>query len=192
MLILCERRLKLGKGRIYVVIDDVREPCVLRRFLGDHKLHSVSFCFPGRDESILYEDYLSSDLSQFDSDSSLRKCRFANIASEVRRATYALASELTERDGTLVLADRIQSPSEPDENAFAEFISPGFPDLATYWSLETSQFMVDESYKPGEAIGITPIIHFAQGEISPRAVYDVPIYRSVHRLRRNDRSYQRS
>lgn len=179
-----------ANGQTYFVMEDVREPSISHRFLEGHSVHSVSFCFPGRDEGILYENTVFSDFSQLISDSGLRSRRFGEVALKVRKATYALASELTVSDGVLVLADRFQFPSEPDESLFSEHFSSGFPDLETYWSLEDIQFVIDRSYKSGEGIGITPVMDFSKRAIAPEVTYDVPIYRVLSRLRRNERPYE--
>lgn len=134
---------QLVPGAISLIVDDIRFAEIVRHVLGDKKIASASFLFPGTWGFAAYEAPYA--MGEIDDEECSR--RIMAVMEQTRRAAYDFATEYVEDGGSFVVAERmfidpeaLKSPAHIREcigMAIAGALGPRFRD----WQ-HTESFML--------------------------------------------------
>jgi hypothetical protein len=104
--------LKAGSP-IRVLVDDIRRMSLLQQILGDKKLRSVSYMFPGRSVRYAYEHpYSINDMGHIDETEESRRALLVGQA--VNKDVYRVLTDLVEPGGKLLVVDRVMAEVHDD------------------------------------------------------------------------------
>ncbi len=99
-------------GPIQFIVDDLRQMSVVKTILGERKIDSCSFVFPGYGARSVYEApfQLGDDVP----DDAECKSRMTQYIRLVREAAYSFASERTKEGGQFVVVERLPVASRDE------------------------------------------------------------------------------
>lgn len=111
------KKLKIDerKNGVWIICDDVRSRKILDHAL-PKEIDAMTFTFPGAGTSAAYEAPYCAKGPANDAE---MMASMRTVSDEVRRATYALASERVRAGGRLVVAERVPRPENLEDKASA-------------------------------------------------------------------------
>ena len=145
-----ENRIIRPESKVDIVIDDIRTMELLSRILGDKKIESGSFTFPGASISVTHEHPYEFDIISEEE----QIARINTVMKETRQAAYRFMSERIKPGKFFVVAERIQIPHP--EMSTDELITSGskclgdsFGEYTKYWKINKgSAIRSKEDQKP--------------------------------------------
>lgn len=179
---------------IGLIQDDVRHARVFRQVLGERRLDSATFLFPGTGPMAAYEAPYSLRASQ---ESSQQHRRTLEYMRETRKAALSLAAEYLKPGGQLVVAERVLMQSDVSREAVIETALGNLRYLAgsrsVLWDVQdvstsmqdvsSVQQQLDWGQLHGDGIQLMSTLRANGGQQSPQAAV------FLAKLLRNSRSF---
>lgn len=129
----------LAPNAISLIVDDMRDAKVLRKILGDRLLSSATFLFPGAGAYLAYAAPFIPRTNGTEDE----RARVAKNMTHTRDKAYSLLASCMERDGHLILAERIRKDKNMNDDEIVAdaktriFINIGSSKAA--WDIEDVQ-----------------------------------------------------
>jgi len=125
---------------IKFICDDIRRAEAIEEILGDTKIDSGSFVFPGGTNQLAFRTPFGPEIKTLDE---LHR-RHAIIAPQVKDAAYGFLAKHTKQGGRMVLAERASfGNGDPIEITMALFRS-SIGDHVKYWDYEDADFNISQ------------------------------------------------
>lgn len=160
-------------GPIQFIVDDLRQMDVVKTILGERKIDSCSFVFPGYGTRSIYEvPFELSDNVPGDAECKTRMTLYIQL---VREAAYHFASRRTKEGGQFVVVERLPMASRDEA---VRTVTGLLGNYGRYWSLTDAMELGGIKRPDGRSWNV-PVI--------AGATIDSPVsYGYAFKLRRNE------
>lgn len=122
-------------GPVQLIMDDIRTMNVVLGILGDRKIDSASFVFPGFGSRAIYENPYSLEETSRTFSSEVAAARVSRYMKTVRKMALFFATEVVREDGQLIVAERAAT-RHPDDILVPLQKQLKHTGLDSYWAIE--------------------------------------------------------